>query len=188
MVKNYTKSFSALREMRDLLPKEERSKLNIKNIKEGSFVKLNGNLCLVKAIFTYSAGNEKWYEYELFAINSGKTIYIEYEEDDRIEMYLTIDSFNMRDLPVSSDDIEDMADEEDGSFNFKGTTFFYEDDYKATFSRNNESEKVYLYEFSNEKEDTFLTIEEWGSEKDGYEYKAHLSVYLNENNLEIISL
>lgn len=188
MTKNYTKLFSILREMGDLIPTEARAKLNIKNLKEGSFLKLKGELFKVKAIFTYSAGKEKWYEYELFSISTGKTTYIEYEEDDKIDMYVTIDSFNIRDLPVSIDDIEYMADEEDGSFKFKGETFFYEDDYKASFSRNGESEKVYLYEFSNEKENTFVTIEEWGSDQEGYDYKVHISTYLQDSDLEIISL
>lgn len=186
---NYTQSITTLREMRAPIEQKERFKYNIKNIVKGSFVKVLGDLCIVKNVFTYKEGKNEWFEYELYSIVKGTTTYIEYEEDDKIEMCITTETFNARELPVSMDDIEEMADEEEGSIQLKMNTYYYDDDYQANFMREDETkESVYLYEFSNETEDTFLTIEEWGNKKDGYAYQCFISKTLNDKDLEIISI
>lgn len=189
----FEKSFEAIRQLSNVIHKNNRSKYTLDHIKKGGFLKLKNDLCVVENIFTYSAGNEKWYEIELYSILTSETIYLEYEIDDTIEMYQTIKAFNVRELGFSMDAIEEMSDNEKGSFKFENQTFFYEDDYKAKFSRNETDapEKLYLYEFSNEAEDLFLTIEEWESQ-DGdqkeYDYKGYLSKQLTFKDIEVLSL
>lgn len=183
---NTQKSFSELRTMGSLVPKQERFKKTIKDLKEGSFIKVNSLLCKVVAVFNYKSGGDEWFEYELFEIKTGRTFYIEYEEDDHVDMYITTKTIKQRDFPVSMDAIEDMSDEEEGSVIVDGMTFYYEDDYKATFSRNGKSEKLYMYEFENENGTKFLSIEEWGNDQDGYEYQIFISEKLDM--IEVLSV
>jgi len=183
---NYSQAFKSLRELNTPIIQKERFNYNIKSLKQGSFVKIKGELFQVKNVFTYKEGKEQWFEYELFSISTGLITYIEYEEDDKIDMYITSETFNVRELPVSMDDVEDMADEESGKIELRMNTFYYEDDYQATFIKGDVKDTVYLYEFSNESEDTFLTIEEWGNKTDGYEYQCFISKKLEE--IEVVSI
>jgi hypothetical protein len=186
----FEKTFSTLRTLENVLPKNERHKYSIVDLNTNSFLKLNKELFKVMGKFLYSAGGDKWIELELFSLSTGETKYIEYEIDDTVEIYLTVKSFNVRELAESMDQIEDIADNESGSVIFDNKKFIYDDDYKASFSRTEkgEKEKVYMYEFSDESETTFLTIEEWGNESDGYDYLGFISIKFEASNLEVISL
>lgn len=187
---NFKKSFESLRKLESVITKDHRHRYNISVLRIGSFLKLNGEICLIQNIFTYKEGGDKWYELELLSITSGLTIYIEYEIDDKVDIYLTIGSYKIRDLPVSADDIEEMSEEENGEIRFQGQTFYYEDDYQASFSRSgsDKTEKVYLYEFSNEAGDRFLTIEEWKSEDGSYDYSVFISKEVDESAIEVLSV
>jgi len=184
------KSFKELRSVGLPILNKDRFNFDITNLKIGSFVKINKAYCVVKNIFTYKDSDSSWFELELFSILTAETIFIEYEVDDIIEIFITTDVIKMRDLPVSFDDIEEISEEEDGEFDYKGETFYYEDDYKAKFYRTPESkkEKVYFYEFENDASTKFLTVEEWGNDSDGYEYKAYISKKLDSSSLEVISI
>lgn len=184
------KSFKTLRSVGTPIPVEKRFEYSVKDLKEGSFLFIVGQPFVVQGVFTYKDSDGEWFELELYSIMTGKTVYIEYEEDDTIEICITTRELKVRDLPVSVDDIEEMTEEEEGEIHLAGKTFYYEDDYKAKFFRKSgdKGEKLYVYEFETDAGDEYLTIEEWGNKNDGYEYKVYLSKPLDASSIEIVSL
>lgn len=204
--RSYDEQFAAIRTLGVTIPKKERFRFTVKDLAEGAFCRFEGKTYLVREASRYeekAKGKVKWtwYEFKLFCLETGETVYIEWEEDDRVEVYVTTGEYKLSDLTttaggsITADDIEAISDKERGSvvFNSKslsftdGTTFSYDDDCGAEYFRNASSpaEKVYLYDFEA-KDGTCLTVEEWGSEAEGYEYLVYLSRELNPDEIEII--
>jgi translation elongation factor P/translation initiation factor 5A len=184
-------NFKELRTLSNLTKKH--LDYSIEDLKEGSFFFYNQELLKVKLITTYKDKQGwEWYELECFSINSGKTIYFEYEIDDYIEVSITIKEINFRDLNISSDKIEEMADLESGSIIYDSIKFNYDDDYSAKWTKKIDNkkieEKVYFYDFYSTETGLTLTIEEWKEGKGNYEYKAYLSKDINYRDIIIVSI
>lgn len=190
--------FASIRLLGATIPKKDRFRFTVKNLAEGSFCRFEGRTYLVKEASHYEEkvkGKVKWtwYEYKLFCLETGETVYIEWEEDDRIEVYVTTGEYKISDLltdtgaPIDADGIEAISDKERGAIQLNGVLYSYDDDCGADYFRNASSsaEKVYLYDFES-KNGTCLTVEEWGSEAGGYEYLVYLSKKLNPDEIEII--
>jgi hypothetical protein len=190
--------FAATRQLSATIPLKDRYRFTIKDLTEGGFCRFEGLTYIVKEASRYEEkvkGKVKWtwYEYKLFCLETGETVYIEWEEDDRIEVFVTTGEYKLTDVfsaigvPISADDIEAISEKGKGAILLKGTTFAYDDDCAAVYFRNStaEGEKVYLYDFES-KEGICLTVEEWGSASEGYEYLVYLSKKLNPDEIEII--
>lgn len=156
----------------------------IEEVKKGSVIMIDQMTFFVDDVYHNSYKKESWKELQLFNLLTGETRYLEVSKDDRIELCLTEKTLKMSVLPVRILDIEDMAEEEEGEFNFNGKTFYYEDDYEFNFQRegSDKSEKVYLYEFESEDE-TYLSVEDW----DG-DLEVHISRDLSLSRVKILSL
>jgi len=185
---NTSKKFDLIRGL-NIVNLKERHKLSIKNLKKGSYIKLGNDVLYVEDVYTYTEKGGEWKEYKLINVMTLKVSFIEVEEDDYLVVTLSETEIKMRNLGVSIDDIEDMSEDEEGQIKVNGKIYYYEDDYKAKFSRENsdKKEKVYFYDFEAE-DGTLLTIEEWGSDKKGYDYEAWLSKEIPESSIEILAL
>jgi len=101
----------------------------------------------------------KRHNYDVFDIK----VVLEFEKDDVIEYYFSGAPLKRNQWPVSPEEVEEMADEEEGEIYFGGKTFYYEDDYKVKFSRASnpeKEEKAYMYEFETDNGES-LTYEKW---------------------------
>ena len=58
----------------------------------------------------------------------------------------------------------------------------------ATYHRDGgtEGERVYFYDFETKDEQWGLSVEEWGSKQDGFEYQAYVSEYLPADAVEVL--
>jgi hypothetical protein len=182
--------FKILRQLKNVIPENERHNFSITDIKIGGFLRIKfygkDSLFYVEDIYTYKYKKEKWYELKLFNVLTGETSFLEYEIDDTIEYYFTEKSLKKREWPASLSEIQDMAEEEDGSIYFNGVEYWYEDDYKAKFTRasSDKEEKVYIYEFEpDNEEDGGISFELW-DDGDG---EAFFYKKLDPTIIEVVS-
>jgi len=176
------KDFNSLRKLNNIIPVKERSKFTVFDIKVGGAVLVDQILYLVEDIYTYTYKKESWYEFKLKNVKTGEIAFLEFEEEDYIEYSFSKDALKRKDWPISVSEIEELVEHEEG-FTFNGQSFFYEDDYKATFQRSSKSdkEKVYLYEFESDNGD-YLTFERWSDN----DFEAYFSTSPNE--VSVVSL
>lgn len=182
---NYRKQLNAMRALDSI---ESKSKmLSVLDLKKGSFFIFEKDLYLVEEVGVYNEKGFKWNELECYNINEDKKVYFEVEKDDEIEMSITLAEIKISQLNKNPDQIEEIADEEEGSINWNGKRFDYDDDYGAKWSRNGESFEVYFYDFVN-KSNECLTVEEWKIDSKEYEYKAYLSKPIFHENITIVKI
>jgi hypothetical protein len=172
-------------ELRTLVPvdRDQRHKLKLTDLKKGSFIMFNGSVCKVVDEYTYRYKKEKWGELQLMSVDDEKIFYLEIEEDDVVEVFLTDKEIKLRDINISKSDIDDIVDEEE-AIKYNGVKYWYEDDYKVGFSRvgDTDEENCYLYEFESEN-DEYLTIEKWDNS-----YEVFISRQIDPKAIEIISI
>lgn len=185
-MKNYKKQLSKLRTLP--INRNDFSLTQVTELKKGSFFKYKNLLYLVESISIYTDNSGfTWKEFECYCIQEDTTIYIEVEEDDEIEVFITLKEISMSQLNKNEDQIEAISENESGTVMFENVAYEYEDDYKATWSKNDESYKVYFYDFVNKNNNSlFLTVEEWNVAKNEYEYKAYISKKISLNEISII--
>lgn len=181
------KKFGLIRGLNPV-PLKKRHSLSLLNVKIGSYLVVEGNIFKVEDKYTYKNKSESWDEFKLVNVMTLETRFMEIEEDDDIIVYLTQKEVKMRDLP-DTDDIEDMSERESGEIRLNGKTFYYDDDYKAKFSRDGSDKemKVYFYDFEAD-DGTLLTVEEWEVNKEEYEYEAWLSKEYPALYIEILQI
>ena len=185
----------------DLLSTSERWTRTIENIGVNGFISFQGKTYQTVEIGEYretSDNHEKildssWQELKLFCIETGKTVYLEWEKDDDIIIYVTIEELEFSEISdeegdeIDEDDLDQITEDEDSLF-YQGEEFEYEDDCAAIYLRNKnaQGEKLWLYDFED-KSGNCITIEEWMT--DGKEeYKLFLSTKLSPNAIEVISI
>ncbi len=198
----------AIKGLNPLLSRE-RYKYTIQDVRKGGYISFNGQNFLVVSVSKYL--DVKWTlfkkrkkdyfvtELELFSLKTGETSYIEWEFDDKLEIYLTTKEIKLRELTFNGQKIkknilEDISEEEEGDIEFSGETYSYvEDDTWAGLYFRDASVKegipVRFYEFESKK-GTSLTVEVWYEEvgDDRPEREAFLSSELSSNKIEILQL
>lgn len=184
------RQFDAVRAMPEPIPLRERYRSGIEDIGVGAYLRCAGQLFRVESISQYREKNESWSELEIFSLTTGESTYMEWEKDDEVEVSLNGPEHSLSDLGVTSDQVEDMSDAEEGEISFEGRTYRYDDDYGATYFREPGAtgEPVYFYDFETRDEKYCLTVEEWGSASEGYEYSAFVSEYIEPETIEVLVL
>lgn len=208
ITKNQVKRREVISTMRDLIPKGQRTAYSIKDLKKGSFLAIGKKSYLVEGVGVYT--EVKWKDFspkksdyvvtelELFCITTGETVYVEWEEDDSVEAYITTEVLSMRDVKFEGSsatrrDVEYIADEEEGDLYVPGRgDFWYDDDssYAALYNSDKYDDvPVRMYEFGGDGEDC-LTVEFWyddkGDSKPGRE--AFISRELDLRTLEVLKV
>ena len=182
----------------------DRYKLDITTLGSNGVIKLNDRHFLVQEVALYhetdetfnTRTGESWPEYVLLELSSGEKLYLEWEEDDEISMYVTETQLRFSDLSddangsIDEDDLDQISEEEDSVF-YNGKKYGYDDDYAATYQASREekpAENAFFYEFLD-KNANCITIEEWevDRQKDKYEYQLFHSRKIDPDMVEIIS-
>ncbi|MCF8076043.1 MAG: DUF4178 domain-containing protein [Desulfotignum sp.] len=199
--KSFQERFHAIRTLgrEDLVPKQESSRLSIRDAGPGAFFTYLGQTWWVREINSYQETSDDFntledyeiHELTCLCLETGETIHFEWEYDDVLEVSMTKERLSFRNLKddagqsIDEDDLDQIADDKDGVV-VNDQTFWYEDDWAALFNRGGRQEKVYMYEFENEAGSLFLTIEEWqGSGRE--EYRIYTSVPINPDSITLIS-
>ena len=199
--KSFQERFSAIRTLKkeNLVTEQKQALLSIKDADGQSFFEYLGNTYFVKDLNKYEETSDDFkskkgyfiYELTCLCLETGQTIHFEWEFDDELEVSMTLERFSFRNLKddagesIDEDDLDQIADDKDVVV-INGEKFWYDDDWASVYYRGTKQEKVYMYEFENEVQTKFLTIEEWsGSGKD--EYQIYTSSPVNPDSINIIS-
>jgi hypothetical protein len=199
--RSFAKRFAIIRtlEKKNLLSAGKKARSDIRQAGRNCFFEYQNNTYFVNDINRYEETSEDFkisqgyfiYELTCTCIETGKTVYFEWEEDDELEIAMTIENLSFRDLTddegqgIDEDDLDQIADDRDVIMAGK-EQFLYEDDWASIYHRQNRQEKVYVYEFENREHTRFLTIEEWqGSGRD--EYRIYISVPVDPDSIAILS-
>lgn len=187
-----------------VVPESERHRLTIKDVKFGGVLKMDERHFMVTSIGRYTEMTDEsyskatawqWFELKLFCLETAEIKFLEWEEDDEIEISTTIEKVDFQNLKddmddaIDEDDLEEIVDKRE-SILYGGTTYAYSNDYPVTFQRDvndSKSEKlnVYFYSFkANETEQ--LTIEEWQLGGDKYSYDVFISRAVDPNSIEVL--
>ncbi|MDH5631502.1 MAG: hypothetical protein OEZ10_00760 [Gammaproteobacteria bacterium] len=206
MTGNVAERLQAIRGLEPLVESERRS-ASIKDCKAGGYLKFENETWQIRRLMRYldvkwstfkKRKTDYWItELELFGLVTGATRYIEWELDDELEIAVTTDIVELRDInykgkPVKHQDLEDIAYEEEGEVRLKGVTYSYDED--ETWAglyypdeNGGESLRMRAYEFCGPKDKTFLTIEAWLDE-DGErpEREAFVSRPVKRSEIEVL--
>jgi hypothetical protein len=169
----------------NVLPESKASKLSVKDLVQGSFLAMGEDVFKVESVSRYL--DVKWSsfaprkndyvitELELFSVNSGDKVYLEWEEDDELEIFLTTDLVKLREISVSGKTLttsllEDIAEEEEGVVSVNGVSYEYseEDTWAGRFSKSGDLKDgtpMRAYEFES-NDGKSLTIETWHEDAD----------------------
>lgn len=167
-----------------------KDELRIENVGPGAVIHLTGigssmedfDLKVI-AKHTYREGESSWYELE--CDKGTDKVWIDMEEDDELELAISLRMLKLRELGLTKDDLDEMDDDEEGKFEFEGQTYWLEDSDSAVFYRYSDdknAEKFYYWDFEAESGDKFIGVEKWsdGSYDVSYSEKikpAQVTVY-----------
>ncbi len=193
------KQFDAIRAMPAPIPSRDRYRHGIEGVAAGAYIRVDASisggdeLYRVESVSEYREKGSGWHELELLGLESGLTVYVEWEKDDEIEISVNGPELSLRDVGVTADQVEAMSESEEGTIPFGGRSYRYDDDYGATYFRNGANagatgEAVYFYDFETRNERHCLTVEEWGSASDGYEYVVFESEYVGPDAVEVVAV
>lgn len=187
----YAKRFDAIRRLRHPVESGKRHHQDLTALEKDGFITLDGTLYWVRDLFTYEERNKKgrttwrWHEAELFDIERGTVRYLEFENDDGLEISVTEQALKMRELGTTIGTVRSIAAQEEGTLHYRGTPYYYEDHYKAYFLRSGDEQEVMLYEFESD-DDQYITVEAWGEAAD--EYEVFHSLPVDEARIEVVAL
>jgi|SaaInl8_200m_RNA_FD_contig_21_2824445_length_819_multi_4_in_0_out_0_2 hypothetical protein len=187
------KSFDLIRNLENPIDKKERYKYQMTDLKKGAMLVYNSRTFFVEDVFTYEERNKQgkckhaWFELKLYCLEDGVTSYMEYEEDDEIEIYFCQNKLKLGDIGMRIEEIEAMADEESGEIDYEGESYLYDDDYRAYFLKTGAPEaECYFYDFET-KAGKSLSIEAWVNDGE-WEYKLYTSISVATHKVEILSV
>jgi hypothetical protein len=193
------------------LPAEEQAALDITHIKKGGFLDFQNETWEVQKIFRYLEvkwknfslrKNDYWItELELFSLNTGNRLYIEWEIDDELEIFKTDTLVKLRDIRFNNQylkiaDLEKISEDEEGTINYKGQNYHYSDDdswaakfFVADIDQNTNKStgtNLKIYEFESQN-GTYLSIEAWHEDDDSKpEREAFISNQIEPKALHIL--
>ncbi|EIM62677.1 DUF4178 domain-containing protein [Desulfobacter postgatei] len=199
--KSFEQRFSIIRTLApdNMLSKEEQARLTIMDAGVGDVFTCFGSTYIVQEINKYQEASEDYSklkdyfvtELTCLCLETGAVGHFEWEIDDELAVCITLDQIKFKRLadeegqPIDEDDLDQIVEDED-TIVYAGETFDYDDDWAAVYRRNGKEEKVYMYEFVNNRSSLFITIEEW-QDGDKEEYRIYISKPVNPLELVLIS-
>jgi hypothetical protein len=167
--------------------------IRIENAEAGAVIHLSGigpNLeefdVKIVAKHTYRQGESSWYELEGDK-GTDEKVWIDMEEDDELELAISLRKLRLEDLGITKNDLERMDDEEKGSFQFEGQKYHLDDSDSAVFYRYSEdknADKFYYWDFEAQDGKHYIGVEKWS---DG-SYDVTLSQAVKPSQLTVYSI
>ena len=161
-------------------PESARHNVDFATITVGSVVAFEGKTCLVRNVSRYDEtswtfkkdAKDRVYEWELFCLETGETLWFEWERDDTVVAFLSVAKLDNDPRKYGGTDWKSFLDDDrlDSSLKIRanGKTYAYDDEesWAAKYYRGGEGDPVFarFYEFEAASGES-LTIEAWG--KDG---------------------
>lgn len=173
-------------------PSNSPAQMKIENVDVGGTIMLSGvgtemedfDL-IITAKHIYDEEGYTWHELE--GEKGARKVWITVENDDELELSITISKHKLRDAGLSPEQLDTFKKDDDGSFTFNGVTYHFEEYGKAVFYRGGnraQGEKFKYWEFESSDERHYASVEMWGSS----EYELHLSEPLRQSQIQIFTL
>jgi hypothetical protein len=157
------------------------------NLAEGDYFRIGDEVFLVKERLLYKCGRDRWHEVLAESLKDGMVRAVEWEWDDhQIEILLQEEApLGLHQVNLSLSDLRRMDDDEEGSLQFRGEQFVYDESDKATCHAVNEEDgdPFYYYDFIGTRSRQVLGVERWGSE-----HKAYLMRPVSQKDVELLSV
>jgi len=128
----------------------------------------------------YTQGSYEWIEYEL--TNGIQKYWLAVEYDDEISLAFTFDKDNLQSLGINKNRLQEIDKQEEGKILYRGKNFYYEDSDGAVFFKNSDQslrEEFYYWEFEEQKEEYFVTVENWSGS-----YEVSFGKYIKQRQIE----
>lgn len=181
--------FAAVRRMSAPIPASERYRHSIEQVGVGGYLRFEDFTYRVVGRNVYERHGVRWPELVLYRLEDGGTMYLEWEKEDEVSVYvsraaLSLDSVGIRDR----DHLRSMAASGSGSVQHDGATFRYHEDSSVTFIRDGKGpgRPFRQYLFASAKRDAFVGVEEWGDADRGFEHNVILSEYVDPKAIEVL--
>lgn len=110
----------------------------------------------------YKSGDEVWYE--LIGDNAKAQVAIEYDNENSKNLTIQMEKLQLSDLPINLNDLHEISENGEGSFEFDGNSFHYSDSDTAYFYRNCDQkleEEFYYWEFKTSDEKYLINCDRW---------------------------
>ena len=168
--------------------------LHLDNVQQGGVIRLinvGENMdeydVNIIARHVYRSDDAEWYELE--GDSGTDKVWISLEEDDGLDVSLTLRKLKLRDLGISRNDLDEMDEKGEGEFEFEGKTYYYAGSEEVSFFRNgnvaeSNEEFFYAWDFESEDEESYISIEEWRDKS----IEVSLAQPLKESQVQVYSL
>lgn len=166
--------------------------MSIEKVQAGGLIKLTTvgeNMddydVTISSRHVYREGGYEWFELE--GDNGSNTVWLSVEKDDELEVTLAVKKSKLRVLGVSTKDLEEMENNNEGEIEYEDETFYYESSGEADFFKDgdmNNPEAFYYWEFENENGSRFISVEEW---EDG-DVDVTISLPVKQSQISVFSL
>ncbi len=185
---------SKQKQKKEELPDPGAEELHLENVQAGGLIRLinvGENMdeydITITARHIYRSDDSEWYELE--GDSGTDKVWVSLEEDDGLDVSLTLRKIKFRELDITRDELDDMDEKGKGKFVFEGKTYHYDSSQEASlFTNGNVSESneevFYYWEFEAEDEETYITIEEWRDKS----IEVSLAQPLKESQVQVYSL
>ncbi len=167
--KNATSSAAKRADQNPVPLSYSKDELRIENVETGGMIQITGigpdleELDVkILAKHLYKQGGSKWYELEGESV-SGK-VWIDLEEDDELELTISLKKMRLNAIGLTKKDLERIDEAEEGQFDYEGETYLYEDSDEAVFYKHadlSDGETFDYWDFENKAGNKFIGIELW---------------------------
>jgi hypothetical protein len=131
---------------------------------KGDYIRMGASVYLVEEKSEYREGKWKWHELHLTELVTGEPLFLEYEQDDRLETAVwTIGELELRDLGLTPGKLDAFDDNESGSFTYGGISYVYEESDEAFWKKGSGGEEIpfYYWDFYEKKGKRLISVEKW---------------------------
>lgn len=165
-----------------LVAPDKRFNPDFARISSGAVVSFENRTYVVRSVSFYDETswnfkkneNFRVYEWQLFCLETGETVWFEWECDDEVVAYLSTQELDSDPRKYGATDWKSFLDDDrlDSSLRIRhgGKSFGYDDDesWAAKYYRNGQGEPQYVraYEFESASGEC-LTVEAWGKNMEG---------------------
>lgn len=183
-IKTLEEILGEIRKIENPLPPDKRLKQSIKKLADGQIIRIKGIAYKVVEKNKYREKKWEWYEYKLFSLADGATIFLEWEEDDILEVSIYDRFISFNDTGLTKKDLDIFDDDEKGDFVFQGELFRYDESDQAVYHKAmaKEGDEFYYWSFESKDGKKYLSVEKWDEE-----YEVCLGYPVDPADIEIIT-
>ncbi|MBD3420001.1 MAG: DUF4178 domain-containing protein [Chitinivibrionales bacterium] len=173
-------------------PAQQEEKLSVENAGVGAVMSIRGVGpqyedidVIVAAKHVYREGSYSWYE--LVCEAGGDKYWLEIENDDDLEISITLNKLKLNDLNITPEDLARLDEEESGEITYKDTLYRYEDSGSARYLKNgdeHQAQEFYYWDFESDDGKHFIGVEQWDDDS----YEASYSEALSPSEITVYSL